>query len=224
MNIENEAKYRAKSFLLENRISKITLENIVFILEKQGFQFVEYSQHYVNDPSWMIIKQLKLEQYALSGKAFAYKNGATKLIFLCDEMTADEKIYALAHEEGHILCGHLETACDGNSVEQEHLANEIAHYLITPPLYIRLWVKMLERKRFIFTIIAAIGCVAIVSCIAILLIQNSSYHGNYYVTENGSKYHEEDCMIIKDKTNTRRLTEKDYESGEYEPCQVCLPD
>ena len=224
MNIENEAKFRAKEFLLENGISKITLENIIFILEKQGFRFVEYSQNYMNDSSWAIIKQLKLDQYALSGKAFAYKNGATKLIFLCDEMSANEKIYALAHEEGHILCGHLEAAGDESSVEHEHLANEIAHYLITPPLHIRLWVKILERKRFAISIIAAIGCVAVISCIAISLIQNSSYHGNYYVTENGSKYHDEDCMIIKDKTNTRRLTEKDFESGEYEPCQVCLPD
>ena len=175
----------------------------------------------MNDSSWAIIKQLDLEKYALSGKAFAYKNGTTKLIFLCDEMTANEKLYALAH---HILCGHWEAACEGISVEQEHLANEIAHYLITPPLHIRLWAKILERKRLAISIIAAIGCVVIVSSIAISLIQNSSYHGNYYVTENGSKYHDEDCMIIKDKTNTRRLTEKDYESGEYEPCQVCLPD
>lgn len=224
MNIEKEARFRAKEFLLENRISKITLENIVFILEKQGFRFVEYSQNYMNDSSWTIIKQLKLEQYALSGKAFAYKNGTTKLIFLCDEMTANEKLYALAHEEGHILCGHLEIASEGSSVEQEHLANEIAHYLITPPLHIRLWVKILERKSLAISIIAAIGCGVIISCVAISLIQNGSYHGNYYVTENGSKYHDKDCMIIKDKTNTRRLTEKDYESGEYEPCQVCLPE
>ena len=40
MNIENEARFRAKELLLENGISKITLENIVFILEKQGFRFV----------------------------------------------------------------------------------------------------------------------------------------------------------------------------------------
>ena len=107
MNIEKEARFRAKEFLLENGISKITLENIVFILEKQGFRFVEYSQNYKNDSSWEIIKQLKLEQYALSGKAFAYKNGTTKLIFLCDEMSASEKLYALAHEEGHLSLIHI---------------------------------------------------------------------------------------------------------------------
>lgn len=90
MSIESEAKIRAKTFLLENGISKITLENIVFIIEQQGFRLVEYSQNYVNDSAWEIIKQLNLEQYAFSGKAFAYKNGATKLLFLCDEMTASE--------------------------------------------------------------------------------------------------------------------------------------
>ena len=47
MNIENEARFRAKEFLLENGISKITLENIVFILEEQGFRFVEYSKNYM---------------------------------------------------------------------------------------------------------------------------------------------------------------------------------
>ncbi len=224
MSIESEAKIRAKTFLLENRISHITLENIMFIMEQQGFQFVEYSQNYVNDASWEIIKQLKLEQYALSGKAFAYKNGVTKLLFLCDEMTANEKLYALAHEEGHILCGHLEPAYNGSSVEQEHLANEIAHYLIHPPLFTQLWIATLERKKLVITIVAAILCVSLAIAAVILVGKENSYYGEYYITENGSKYHKSDCMIIKDKANTKRLTEADYYSGEYEPCQVCLPE
>ena len=57
-----------------------------------------------------------------------------------------------------------------------------------------------------------------------LIVRNNSYYGEYYITENGTKYHEKDCMIIKDKNNTQRLTKSDYESGDYEPCQVCLPD
>ena len=224
MNIENEAKFRAKEFLLENGISKITLENIIFILEKQGFRFVEYSQNYMNDSSWAIIKQLKLDQYALSGKAFAYKNGATKLIFLCDEMTANEKLYALAHEEGHILCGHLGTAFDGSSVEQEHLANEIAHYLINPPLTTKFLITISERKKLLISIIAIVVCFALAITTTIHISKQNSYYGEYYITENGSKYHKGDCMIIKDKINTERLTEADYYSGAYEPCQVCLPE
>jgi hypothetical protein len=51
-----------------------------------------------------------------------------------------------------------------------------------------------------------------------------TYYGEYYVTENGEKYHDEDCIYIKDKSNVHRLTIEEYESGEFEPCQICLLD
>lgn len=221
----SEAKIKAKSLLLQYGISKITLENLLYIVEQQGFEVLEYSQLDLTDSVWKIIENLKLTPYAQSGKAFAYQNGRTKLIFLCDELSADEKLYALAHEEGHILCGHLSVGvCDSNLVEQEYMANEVAHYLINPPIHIKLWVKLLERKKLAVAVISIIGVLAVIVIIAMTIHKNSSYYGNYWVTENGTKYHEYDCMIIKDKTNTRRLTEEDYASGEYEPCQVCLPD
>ena len=224
MSIEKEAKNRAKTFLLENGISKITLENILFIIEQQGFRLVEYSQNYMNDSAWEIIKQLNLEQYALSGKAFAYKKGTTKLLFLCDEMTANEKLYALAHEEGHILCGHLGAAFDGSSVEQEHLASEIAHYLINPPLSAKLLITIQERKKLLISIMSIIVCLVIAITGTMYISKQNSYYGEYYITENGSKYHKSDCMFIKGKTNTERLTEADYYSGAYKPCKVCLPE
>ena len=46
----------------------------------------------------------------------------------------------------------------------------------------------------------------------------------YYVTPTGKKYHREDCIFIKDKKNVERLTDKEYYSGEYDPCQICLPE
>jgi len=223
--MENEAKRKAKKLLLQYGISKLTLDNLLFIIESQGYEVIEYSQTDLTTSAWMVIKNLNLHSYANSGKAFAYQNGRTKLLFICEELSADEKLYALAHEEGHILCGHLTTGvCDGNLVEQEYMANEVAHYLINPPLYLKAWILLLEHKKVAVAVLSVIGILAIVLMLAMLIYQKSSYYGHYYVTENGTKYHEEDCMIIKDKTNTRRLTEEDYASGEYEPCQVCLPD
>ena len=221
----SEAKIKAKKLLLQYGISKVTLENLLYIIGQQGFEILEYSQLDESDSVWGIIKKLGLTQYAKSGKAFAYQHGSTTIIFLCEELTADEKLYALAHEEGHILCGHLVAGvCDGNLVEQEYQANEIAHYLINPPIYIKIWIKILEQKKVAITIISIVGVFAIVLTIAMTVHRNNSYYGEYYITDNGTKYHEKDCMIIKDKSNTRRLTEEDYASGEYEPCQVCLPD
>lgn len=217
----SEAKIKAKKMLLQYGISKITLENLLYIIEQQNFQIIEYSQEETNDSVWDIIKKLKLTPYAKSGKAFAYQQGKTKMIFLCEELTADEKLYALAHEEGHILSGHFGSS---DSVEQEQMANEIAHYLLHPPLFVKLRIAIVERKKLAIAILSVILCITIALIATSIIVRNNSYYGEYYITENGTKYHEKDCMIIKDKNNTDRLTKAEFESGEYEPCQVCLPD
>ena len=31
-------------------------------------------------------------------------------------------------------------------------------------------------------------------------------------------------IFIKDKSNVHRMTVDEYESGEFEPCQICLPN
>ena len=221
----SEAKIKAKSLLLQYGISKITVENLLYIVEQQGFEVLEYSQLDGSDSVWGIIRQLKLVPYAKSGKAFAYQYGSTKIIFLCEELTADEKLYALAHEEGHILCSHLNSGVGNmNTMEQEQLANEIAHYLLHPPLSVKIRVKIIERKKLVISSALLFICIAIITTFISLLVRNNSYYGECYITENGTKYHEKDCMIIKDKNNTHRLTKSEYESGDYEPCQVCLPD
>ena len=217
----SEAKIKAKKMLLQYGISKITLENLLYIIEQQNFQILEYSQEETNNSVWDIIKKLKLTPYAKSGKAFAYQQGKTKMIFLCEELTADEKLYALAHEEGHILSGHFGSS---DSVEQEQMANEIAHYLLHPPLFVKLRIAIVERKKLAIAILSVILCITITLIATSIIVRNNSYYGEYYITENGTKYHEKDCMIIKDKNNTERLTKAEFESGEYEPCQVCLPD
>lgn len=217
----SEARIKAQKMLLQYGISKITLENLLYIIEQQNFQILEYTPEETNDSVWDIIKKLKLTPYAKSGKAFAYQQGKTKMIFLCEELTADEKLYALAHEEGHILSGHFGSS---DSVEQEQMANEIAHYLLHPPLFVKLRIAIVERKKLAIAILSVILCITITLIATSIIVRDNSYYGEYYITENGTKYHEKDCMIIKDKNNTERLTKAEFESGEYEPCQVCLPD
>lgn len=217
----SEAKIKVKNLLLQYKISKITLENLLYIVEQQGFEILEYSQFEQHDSVWEIIRKLELTTYALSGQAFAYQCGRTKIVFLCDELSANEKLYALAHEEGHILCGHLTN--DNNYIEQEHLANEIAHYLLNPPSSLKAWLTILEHKKTLTAVIAVVGILAIILGISMFIYQNTRYYGNYYVTENGLKYHEADCMTIKGKADIRRFTDEDFASGEYEPCHVCLP-
>lgn len=225
MDIGKDIRYKAKNLLLEYGISKVTLENLIYIIEDQGFEIIEYSQRDRSDGVWTVLNTLNLTDYAESGKAFAYKCGKSKLLFVCEEMTADEKLYALAHEEGHIIFGHLcNGACDGNAVEEEYVANEFAHYLLHPPLLLKFatTVKSNKKKALWGALIAL--ALAVIIPITVSVIQSRSYYGEYYVTESGTKYHEKECMTIKDRSNVRRLTEKDYYSGDYEPCHVCLPE
>ena len=225
MDIGKDIRYKAKNLLLEYSISKVTLENLIYIIEDQGFEIIEYSQRDRSDSVWTVLNTLNLTVYAETGKAFAYKCGKSKLLFVCEEMTADEKLYALAHEEGHIIFGHLcNGACDGNAVEEEYVANEFAHYLLHPPLLLKFATTVKSnRKKTLWIAIIALA-LAVIIPLTVNVIQSCSYYGGYYVTESGTKYHEKECMTIKDRSNVRRLTEKDYYSGDYEPCHVCLPD
>ena len=225
MDIGKDIRYKAKNLLLEYSISKVTLENLIYIIEDQGFEIIEYSQRDCSDSVWTVLNTLNLTAYAESGKAFAYKCGKSKLLFVCEEMTADEKLYALAHEEGHIIFGHLcNGACDGNAVEEEYVANEFAHYLLHPPLLLKFATAVKSNKKKALWVALIALALAVIIPITVSVIQSRSYCGEYYVTESGTKYHEKECMTIKDRSNVRRLTEKDYYSGDYEPCHVCLPE
>ena len=225
MDIGKDILYKAKNLLLEYSISKVTLENLIYIIEDQGFEIIEYNQRDRSGSVWTVLNTLNLTAYAESGKAFTYKCGKSKLLFVCEEMTADEKLYALAHEEGHIIFGHLcNGACDSNAVEEEYIANEFAHYLLHPPLLLKFATTVKSnRKRGLWIAVIALA-LAVIIPLTVSVIQSRSYYGEYYVSESGTKYHEKDCMTIKDRSNVRRLTEKDYYSGDYEPCHVCLPD
>ena len=119
MKIETQAKRIAKEILLQYGISEPTVENVIFIIEEQGYELIEYSRNDTSSVIYQVIQKLNLLPYALSGKAFAYRCNDTKVVFVCEEMSASEKLYALAHELGHIVCCHLGNGMADNEVEQE---------------------------------------------------------------------------------------------------------
>lgn len=224
MKIETQAKRNAKEMLLRYGISEPTLENVIFIIEEHGYELLEYSSNDTTSAIYQVIEKLNLLPYALSGKAFAYRNNDTKVVFVCEEMSASEKLYALAHELGHIVCYHLGNGMTENEVEQEYMANEFAHFLLNPPIIFKIavWVKNHKKATIISAICVLLAVVMVV--VGVNIAQSKTYYKEYYITVGGEKYHEKDCIFVKDKTNIRRLTEKDFYSGEYDPCQICLPD
>lgn len=222
MNNEKIIKQKGYSLLLQYRLQGITLDNLVYIIENQGYEIVEYgpddlgTQHLLN--------QMGLTDYAKARKAFTYRHGLARFMFVFEDLSAKEKLLALAHEVGHIICSHLKDGSTEYSVDEEYEANEFAHHLLHPGLWQRLRVWLIAHKRSTIAIMAVVLLVTIGTAIFISVSQSKSYYGEYYITETGEKYHKEDCIFVKDKKNIERLTEKDYYSGEYEACQICLPE
>ena len=86
---------------------------------------------------------------------------------------------------------------------------------------IKRWIVEHKKGVIIGVLIALV--IIILTFVVASVIKSNSYYGEYYITETGEKYHKKDCIFIKDKRKVERLTESDYYSGEYDPCQICLP-
>ena len=102
---------------------------------------------------------------------------------------------------------------------QEHEANEFVHFVLYPTLGMKIAQR---RKQIIISLSAIIAAVTIIAFIG-AVNQQKTYYGEYYITETGHKYHKADCVFVKNKTNVRRLTEEEFESGDFEACEMCLP-
>ena len=223
MSSERVIKAKVKDMLSQYKLSEVTLDNLVFIIEDQGFEIVKFL-YGEDSSSTRLIQRLNLTDYACANEAFTYQCGATRLVFLSEKISASEKLYALAHEVGHIFCGHLK---DGNmkcSVEEEYEANEFAHMILHPSISSKAirWFDEHKKASIIGIAIIVVVCIGLIG-IPYALRQQSCY-GEYYITDSGHKYHEKECIFVKDKNNVERLTQEQYYSGEYEPCQICLPE
>lgn len=222
MNEKADVKKKAYKLLLQYKLSEITIDNLLFLLDETGYELIEYTPG-KNEEANIYLERLNLTNYAERCPAFTYCKGSIKAVFMREDLSVEEKRYALAHEYGHIINGHLERKCsvDGN-VSDEQEANEFAHYLLNPNLIIRLRADLYNGKKKV--IIAASTVVLIIIAVILLVgkIQSDKYYENYYVTDAGYKYHTKDCPYTKEKGNIRRMTKDEYETGLYSPCQVCI--
>ncbi len=222
----SEAKRSAISVLRQYYLITPTLDDLIKIIEQLGFSILDYSRGNEFGSTEALIDELGLKSLAEKNKSFVFKNGEIKLVFLDERLTAIEKRYALAHELGHIVLGHLKkgSAYDVLDLEEEHDANEFSHYLLHPNTIERL--SIILHKRKVVAIICAI--ILLVGLLSIPVIQkralSKSFYGEYYVTEKGDKYHVIECPTIRGRSNIHRLTKDEYESEQYAPCHICLPD
>ena len=139
-------------------------------------------------------------------------------------LSDDEKLIVLAHELGHIVCGHMvQSNIIGSDVQEEYQANEFAHYVLKPGVSSKLQRYVWSNAKAVCAV-AMIAAIIIAIMITFIVVSNEkTYYSEYYITESGQKYHKKKCIFVKDKSNVHKLTNDQIESGEYEPCRLCLP-
>ncbi len=217
----NRSKTLADQFLWEHKVSRITLDNLLFFIEERGFEVIDFSTNDNSSSTNAIFEQLGVDHLSECNSAFLYSNGELRYVFINEELDETEKLYALAHEFGHLQCGHVSFGpFTHGTFEQEHQANEFAHYLLHPSAkhFVHTWIY--EHK--LLTIIIGIVLLLCIASIPVTqYVQSKKYHDYYYVTDGGEHYHLEGCYYIQGK-DAHRMTEEEFDSGKYTPCKICF--
>ncbi len=218
-------KRKVGQLLREYHLKDVTSGSLISALNQQGFTVLFFNRLHNDEDLSCLIHALRLRTYIASSKGFTYADADRRLVFIHEELSEKEKAMVLAHEQGHIFCGHTEKQpILGEDVRQENEANEFAHHLLHPSIWqrIQMWVR---RHKALAAVLASLCALLIVGSIMLAcILHENQFEGEYYLTATGTHYHTADCGFVKDKPNTRRMTKEEYASGLFEPCTRCLAE
>lgn len=211
---------QVKEFIKKYRLREINARTLQKAMEMQGYTIVEFNGRYEQEDVGELIKLLDLDEYVRRSKGFTYHSDKYRLVFVNESLNEEERVIVLAHEEGHIWHDHMQRENRvGEDVIQEYEANEFAHYLLE---------NRRPRQRNAKRIVIAAIVITLLTVTGFWCAERNggtdAYTENFYVTQTGTKYHVKGCMYIRNKTDVRKMTREEYESGEYEPCRACLPE
>ncbi len=220
-----EIQKKAKEFKRKLGLLDCTYAELRKITEKQGYTIVEFN-HVVNeDAVKTLTDSLGLQENISHSKGFTYADKNYRIVFVHEDLSEEEKTKILAHENGHIYLGHFASSqVIGKDVQEEYEANEFAHYLQTDSVTTKMQNSIIKHKKTYVAFVSVLLVLAIIATAVGYIEKEKQYYGEYYITETGKRYHERDCIFVKDKNNIRRLTVEQFEAGEYEPCGICLPN
>lgn len=213
-------KKQCAAYRKKYKLSSVTSEALKTALEEQGYTVIGFNGIDDNENVCILKELLGLAPYMDQSRGFTYRDDKYRLVFLNESLNEEEKQIVLAHEQGHIWNGHMtKDHIFGNDVIQEHEANEFAHYLMKDKT---------GRKRRAKAGCAFAGVLAAAVLVSGIFLYRKRvetlYTDHFYIVGSGMKYHQKECMYIRDRKDVHRLTKKDFESGKYEPCDACLPD
>ena len=223
--MSNAVKKKVYEIIRKYGLQSISFDNLSEAVENMGYTIILFEKYTNNTDVQTIIDNLGLQEYIQHSRGFTYADNNYRLLFLNDSLTCDEKMLVLAHETGHIVFNHIKSGVIiGNDVKEEFVANEFAHYLLNPGLILNAGIKIAFHRKAVVGISIALAIVILTELRIMTAKKQQSYYGNYYITTTGDKYHKKECIFVKNKKNVKRLTKDEFNSGEYEACDMCLPD
>ena len=233
--------------LLENVGNKLTFENVVNYLDKNGGWKIVFSETAAGDK---YISDMFLEKYAADNISVTVSNKSCRCIIINNSLSSEDKFHMLLHETAHILLGHIDKLMllAQNSKILDNEAEALVYFLQHFGKGRYYTYSLLNRKRNIF--IATLASVSLVTGILITTQNNivpgdavseaqmpvptnqaekdisletpASLSDMVFITPTGEKYHCADCHTINKETATMITVEKARLS--YEPCSLCDPD
>ncbi len=117
MNYVEDAVVKFKS---KNRLGKVTYNKLLKLCRRNEYIVKSYSKSETFMAAMGVLRKAQK-----SNSIFAKDDEGNVLIFIRDGLSEDKKIFALAHEIGHITLGHNE-----DTDESEIEANCFAHFLL----------------------------------------------------------------------------------------------
>lgn len=218
-------KREAGRFIKKHDLRQITYDSLKCAAEDMGYTVIEFNSSYNESNVQTVINNLGLQDAVIQSKGFTYINNKYRLIFVNESLNEEEKQLVLSHELGHILCGHFNTgSVIGKDVRDEFEANEFSHYLLKRDIGQKFRYFVRAYKNATIAVIIMTFLAVSFLCASAIVKKNKSYYGEYYVTEVGNKYHKKDCIFIKNKMHVKRLSKEEFDSGQYTPCKMCLPE
>ena len=218
-------KKSARRFLREYKINILSFERISKIIKSQGYKIIRFCKAYNDENIEILINVLGLKEYVQAYSAFTYVDNNYRLVFLEDNISEQEALILLTHEEGHIYNGHFgKTVIAGENTTDEFEANEFTHYLLNPPIINKAFAFISTHKIISIMLCCSIFVTIGGSISTSIILTQQTYYREYYATPSGKKYHKAECIYIRDRQTKRRVSKDDIKKEKLEPCKVCLPE
>ena len=122
--IKHSVNQCIKSINLNER--EITFKKLYSALSKKGFIIKKYSE-----AGTLLIAFGLYDESKEADSVSALDNNGNPYVFLDDKLPTPKRLFALAHEVGHITLGHKKPIDEEEKSKQEAEADMFAHYLLS---------------------------------------------------------------------------------------------